>query len=135
MDMTDGTLRLESNEHMTPQAYQNAYDTAVAELSQIAATFEELRARKNLIDNVIRALQPFFASGEETMARMSAVTEAEDQPALAETAATEAGAPEAYSFEDVPSPLPDIAETGGDPFQRRVKSSFRLRGLAMQRSF
>lgn len=133
--MTDGTLRLESNEEMTPQAYQNAYDTALAELTEIAATFEALRARKSLVENVIHALQPFFASDEQPTANMAAVMEGEEQRVVAEAAATEPAPAEAYSFEDVPSPLPDIAETGGDPFQRRVKSSFRLRGLAMQRSF
>jgi len=119
---------------MTPQPYQNAYDTAVAELTEIATSFEQLRARKNLIENVIHALQPFFASSEEAATRFSPGSETENQQVHAENAPVVAE-PERYSFQDVPSPLPDISETGGDAFQRRVRSNFRLRGIAMQRSF
>lgn len=119
---------------MTPQPYQNAYDTALAELDEISATFEQLRARKNLIENVIHALQPFFAASEMDAIQVPAHGESEQHPVAAE-GASEENPPEGYSFRDVPSPLPDISETGGDPFQRRVKSSFRLRGIAMQRSY
>jgi hypothetical protein len=133
--MPDGTLRLESNESMTSQAYQNAYDTAVAELSNIAASFEQLRARKSLVENAIHALEPFFASTADAAPQVSAIAETDNKPVLVENAAADGEPPQGYSFQDVPSPLPDISETGGDPFQRRGKSSFRLRGFAMQRSF
>ena len=119
---------------MTPQPYQNAYDTALAQLTEIAAQFEQLRARKVLIESAIHALQPFFASSEDGAATLG--TETENQPVPSEHfAAGPESASEEYSFKDVPSPLPDIAETGGDPFQRRGKSSFRFKGFATQRSF
>ena len=133
--MPNGTLRLESNESMTPQPYQNAYDTAVAELTQIAASFEQLRARKMLLENAIHALEPIFASGEEGAADVAGGPETDNQPVFAESAVAGPESPEGYSFRDVPSPLPDISETGGDPFQRRVKSSYRFKGFATQRSF
>jgi hypothetical protein len=133
--MTDGKLRMESNREMTPQPYQNAYDTALAELTEIAAKFEELRARKTLLESAILALEPFFASSEAGITPNSSAIEAENHPVPTEQPAAEAEAQEGYSFEDVPSPLPDIAETGGDPFQRRGKSSYRFRGFATQRSF
>ena len=121
---------------MTPQPYQNAYDTAVAELTEIAATFEQLRARKNMIENVIHALEPFFPSSDRVVTEFSTDAAAGDQPVFAESnAAQQVEPPEGYSFTDVPSPLPDISETGGDPFQRRVKSGYRFKGFAMQRSF
>ena len=113
---------------MNPQPYQNAYDTAINELTQIAAAFEKLRVRKGQIETLVQALQPFFGEGQ--------LPAAQEQSAaiVSELAASETEVPEGYSFRDVPNPLPDISETGGDPFQRRVKATFRFKGLAAQRS-
>jgi hypothetical protein len=114
---------------MNPHPYQNAYDTAINELTQITATFEQLRMRKGQIEGLIQALKPFF--GEQQVAAPAPETASESVPELA---ASHAEPPEGYSFRDVPNPLPDISETGGDPFQRRVKATFRFKGLATQRS-
>ena len=54
---------------MNPHPYQNAYDTAIHELTQITATFEKLRMRKGQIESLIQALQPFF--GEQQVAAPS----------------------------------------------------------------
>ena len=115
---------------MNAQPYQIAYDTAINQLTQIAAAFEQLRARKTMIENVVQALQPFVGEGQP----LSAVQEQSIAvvPELGAPAGTEP--PEGYSFRDVPNPLPDISETGGDPFQRRVKATFRFKGLATQRA-
>jgi hypothetical protein len=114
---------------MNAQPYQNAYDTAINELTQLAAAFDQLRVRKTQIENLVQALQPFFAEGQ-----IPAAVQEPASAALPELAASDAGEPpEGYSFEDVPNPLPDISETGGDPFQRRVKATFRFKGLATQR--
>ena len=119
---------------MTPHPYQNAYDTAIGELSEITTRFEQLRERKNQVENLIHVLEPFFAATEEVGGE-----KLEAQPVISKEFSAESPAsdapPEGYSFRDVPSPLPDLAESGGDPFQRRVKASFRFRGLATQRSF
>ena len=116
---------------MNAQPYQIAYDTAINELTQIAAAFEQLRARKTKIENLVQALQPFFAEGQ--VPATSAQQQPGDvQPELAAQEGTEA--PEGYSFRDVPNPLPDVSEAGGDPFQRRVKATFRFKGLATQRA-
>ena len=115
---------------MNAQPYQNAYDTAINELTQIAATFEQLRVRKTQIESLVQALQPFFAEGQ-----VPATVQQPTSAVLPEVAASEsAEPPEGFSFEDVPNPVPDISETGGDPFQRRVKATFRFKGLATQRS-
>ena len=114
---------------MNPQPYQIAYDTAINELTQIAATFEKLRLRKAQIESLVLALQPFFGEGQVPAA--VAPQQSAEIPALA---ASEANPPEGYSFRDVPNPLPDASETGGDPFQRRVKATFRFKGMATQRS-
>ena len=114
---------------MNAQPYQNAYDTAINELTHIAAAFEQLRVRKTQIETLVHALQPFFGEGQAQAPVQQQVSEV-----LPEIAAAEAvEPPEGYSFEDVPNPLPDISETGGDPFQRRVKATFRFKGLATQR--
>lgn len=119
---------------MTPHPYQTAYDTAAKQLSDIAAEIEYLRARKSLIENVIQALMPLVNPSEATTSHASAGTEAVNQPTLAKDGVDESEPPEGYSFRDVPSPLPDLSETEGNPFQRRVKASFRFGGLATQRS-
>jgi len=120
---------------MTPQPYQNAYDTAVTELTEIASRFEQLRARKALLEAAVHALEPFFSSTEEVMAQSSTGGDADSQMVAGEGEAVVGEMAEEYSFRDVPSPLPEIAETGGDPFQRRGKTSFRFKGFAAQRSF
>ena len=123
---------------MTPQPYQNAYDTALAELTQIAQKFEQLRARKGQIEGVILALQPFFpeagakpeVSVHAPLKNPIATSVQEEIPHMA---SVDTEPPAGYSFRDVPNPLPDISETGGDPFQRRAKPNFRFRGLSAQR--
>jgi len=119
---------------MTPHPYQNAYDTAVHELSDIATEFEKLRARKNQIENLVKALQPLFAA-EIAGTAVLAGADAGNPQVSREKAIDNSEPPEGYSFRDVPNPLPDLEETGGDPFQRRGKGGFRFRGLATQRSF
>lgn len=115
---------------MNAQPYQNAYDTAINELTKIAAAFEQLRSRKTQIETLVLALQPFFGEG-----RVPAVVQQPASAVVPEIAASEAAeSAEGFSFEDVPNPLPDISETGGDPFQRRMKATFRFKGLATQRS-
>lgn len=121
---------------MTPHPYQNAYDTAIAELNQITQRFEQLRARKGQIEGLIQALQPFFGETQTAVSgRISEPISASAHGEIPQAASLDAEPPEGYSFHDVPNPLPDISETGGDPFQRRAKANFRFRGLAAQRSY
>jgi hypothetical protein len=116
-------------EVMNPQPYKNAYDTAINELTQITASFERLRIRKAQIESLVLALQPFFGEVE-----LPATTQTPTAEVVPQISASETGETEEFSFRDVPNPLPDISETGGDPFQRRVKATFRFKGLATQRS-
>ena len=124
------TSPVERKTEMNPQPYQNAYDTAINELTQIAAAFEKLRERKGQLESLVQALQPFFGEGQAP----AAAHEQAGSAVVPAMAASAAEPPEGYSFRDVPNPLPDISETGGDPFQRRVKATFRFKGLAAQRS-
>jgi len=121
---------------MTPDPYRKAYDKALEDLTSISETFEQLRARKKLVENAIAALQPVCASPQQNQ-HGHAVDATPDSGLEASTgvsAATEEGQDEpanSYSFLAVPSPLPD---SDGDPFQRRARGNFRFRGLSTQRS-
>jgi hypothetical protein len=118
---------------MTPHPYQNAFDTAINELTQISADFERLRARKVQIEGLIQALQPFFAETPQEHPNVSTAVQEPTTPELSALHASDAEPPEGYSFRDVPNPVPDASEPEADPFQRRMKATFRFRGLATQR--
>ena len=123
---------------MTPDAYRNAYQKALADLTVICETFEQLSSRKKLVESLVSALQPIFSSTQQAASETSAVIEmpapqsSHEMTAEAEEPANETTESH-YSFLDVPAPLP--AESDGDPFERRVKANFRFKGLAAQRSF
>jgi hypothetical protein len=118
---------------MTPDPYRTAYEKALADLSFIAERHEWLNTRKRHVENLISALQPVCASVDQSAIENSTSTAAmaqQETSAEAEEPASEAE--EKYSFLNVPAPLP---ESDGDPFERRVKASFRFKGLSAQRSF
>ena len=119
---------------MNPHPYQNAYDKAISDLTEITAAFERLRERKGHLEGLVMALQPFFGEAPQVQPQHSAEIDATQPSAISAVAASDEEPPAGDSFRDVPNPLPDISETGGDPFQRRVKATFRFRGLATQRS-
>lgn len=120
---------------MTPNPYSVAFDKALAEVTEITARFEQLHVRKSQLENLVAVLQPMF-SGEAgiTSAEMThqALPQEHPGPQLVNETEAVSEEPANYSYLDVPAPLP---EGDGDPFQRRVKTSFRFRGLAAQRSY
>jgi hypothetical protein len=122
---------------MTSDPYRKAYEKAIEDLTQISQTFERLSARKKLVENLVSAMQPIFATMEHaTQETPSHATIETPQVAHEEsTSALETAEPAGgYSFLDVPAPLP--SESDGDPFQRRVRAgNFRFKGLAAQRSY
>lgn len=123
---------------MTPDPYRVAYESALEETAEIAAKFEQLRVRKRQIEDLIAALQPIFAAefGADSPSPVStqhAAPEGRSSPELVGAMETSDAVEQAsYSYLDVPNPLP---QGDGNPFQRRVKASFRFRGLAAQRSY
>jgi hypothetical protein len=120
---------------MTPDPYRIAYEKALEDLSNISERYEWLNTRKRHVENLVSALQPVFNSGNQSALENSASiaalspTAPQEIAAQAEEPANEAE--EKYSFLDVPAPLP---VSDGDPFERRVKASFRFKGLSAQRS-
>ncbi len=121
---------------MTPDPYRSAYEKALEDLSIISDKFELLNTRKRHVENLISALQPVFASDHqsafENPTSTAAMVPNGPQEVTSEIEASTSEAEENYTFLNVPAPLP---ESDGDPFERRVKASFRFRGLSAQRSF
>jgi len=112
---------------MTPDPYRIAHEKALEDLALIEARVEWLNTRKKHVENVIKALQPVCSPTEQAI-HGSSVEESQQVSAEAEQSPSEVA--DNYSFLNVPAPLP---QSDGDPFQRRVKASFRFRGLAAQR--
>src|SRR5258708_34655219 len=86
--------------------YRTAFDSANAELNQILVGFEELRARKERIEEVVLALKPLMGAGQEGGAQNSA----DSSPASAQQG------------EDVPTYQYQSRNGNGsspDPFQHR----------------
>jgi hypothetical protein len=123
---------------MTPDPYRNAYEKALSDIAEITARFEQLRTRKGQVENLIAVLQPIFGPREMSVPEPQAAVELESafgQQQFA-TAAPEEAEPAGYSFLDVPNPVGEsMGDSSGDPFERRVRSSFRFRGLSAQRSY
>ena len=114
----------------TTNPYHAAYAAALSHVTEITEQFEELRTRKSNLEQLVAALQSYLSPIDGVAEQTVAMTEA---PAMESTeASTEAEADRPFSYLDVPNPLP---ENDGDPFQRRVKSTFRFKGLATQRSY
>jgi hypothetical protein len=106
---------------MTPHPYRVAYEQAAGELTEIKGRFEQLLLRKSQLDNVIAAFKPLFENvGGSNL----------DESGL--EVPQEHAEPSGYSFGEVPSPLPELGEAGGDPFQPRGRSGYRFRGLGQE---
>lgn len=108
----------------TPNPYRVAYEAALNEITEITAMFEQLRVQKGHVEHLIAVLQEYLAPTASPIP--------ETQTAEPVEGAQEAEGDSSYTYLDVPNPLPD---GDGDPFQRRVKTTFRFKGLAAQRSF
>jgi hypothetical protein len=101
---------------MRQDVYRVALDEAHAELLDISKRFEELRRRKESLEAAVLALGSMLGMAEaEQVAPLTPEASSNDLPAAA---------PEAYTFNQVPAPLPDESTT--DPFQRRVRNALKF---------
>jgi hypothetical protein len=105
---------------MRLDVYNVAYEEANSELLEITKRFEQLRRRKECLEVLIATLAPIL--GLELAPRPSA--EAPREPVNAGPQVPQE--PAAYTFNQVPVPLPGVEETGGDPFQRRVRNALKF---------
>jgi hypothetical protein len=108
---------------MRQDVYRVAYDEATAELIEIRGKFEQLIIRRARLEGVIKTLGPLLEAGT------SATATTHVAPSVSTSAPQQAAEPGAYSFNQVPVPLPDVEETGGDPFKRRVRNALKQQGL------
>jgi hypothetical protein len=106
---------------MTSHPYQVAFEQAAADLIEIKGRFEQLLLRKSQLETLIAAFNPLF---ENVAGSNLGESGAEMPQGHAE--------PSGYSFTEVPNPLPELGETGGDPFQPRGKGGYRFRGLGQE---
>ena len=116
---------------MRQDVYGVAYAEANAELSVISKRFEQLRARKEHLEGVVRAISGMLGVEAQSGTQAAASRQTVEMPAHppARGSAPANTEPAAYTFNQVPVPLPDVAETGGDPFQRRVRNALRMQGM------
>lgn len=137
---------------MRQETYRFAFDEANAELRAITEQYEQLRSRKEQVEKVLAALQPFLALSGNAGAERSLPEEMQfflaEEATLADTAKPEI-APELQEFlrqegfvqaeEHEPIHLsmtaePEVeaeaevealAEMAADPFQRRIDDVLR----------
>ena len=92
------------SERSSDEIYRAAFESAHADLTEISAEFEKLSIRKERIEKLLVALQPFVTLKEEQTA--------EGVPA--------SGRPVQGSEEPPVEPKRELEPTASDPFQRRV---------------
>jgi hypothetical protein len=107
---------------MTQETYRFAYDEANAELRDIISQFQQLQARKEQVEQVVKALQVVMDDLSIDLDGPS-----ESAPFLVQPA--EEPRPEAipsYSaLSPEAEPEPAFAAESSDPFQRRIDNALR----------
>lgn len=98
-----GSMKSERN---SDEIYRAAFESANADLTEISAEFERLSARKDRIEKLLVALQPFVALKEEQAVNVASVL---DKP----TQRSEAAQPPVESKRE-------LEPNSADPFQRRI---------------
>lgn len=118
---------------MTQETYRFAYDEANAELREIVGQFEQLQARREQIEQVVKALKIVM---DDLSIDMSSPVATEPTPFLVQSLEEpKVEAIETYSALTLePEPEPAYAgEQSSDPFQRRIDNALR-HGLGSRES-
>lgn len=110
---------------MTQDTYRFAYEEANAELRVIVGQFEQLRQRKEQIEQVVEALRPLVASQQmpETVPNLQAAPDAAPFLVQASPDVLPDTMPESAQTA-VPEPT-YAAEQSSDPFQRRIDNALK----------
>lgn len=111
---------IKAGEGMRQDVFRVAYDEAQSELLDITVQFEQLKSRKTRLEVAITALAGLC--GAEASKTPKGPGPEIVEPAEADRLQEHSGSnePVSFTFDQVPVPLPDTAETAGDPFQRRA---------------
>ncbi len=129
---------------MTQDTYRFAYEEASAELREILAQFDQLRARKAKMEQIVEVLKPLLtdvpASAAITAAVQAPVPAAVIPAAVIPAAVIPAAEPAPFLMQTVseiqpepvlevtPEPAPEPAfatEVSSDPFQRRIDNALK----------
>jgi hypothetical protein len=138
---------------MRQETYRFAFDEANAELRDIMEQYEQLRSRKEQVEKVVAALQPFLALSGDPTAAQALAEETQYSFLTPETAIADLGKPEiatelqeflrreGFVHEEESQPIhqsmtaepeaePEteaepVAEMSSDPFQRRIDDVLR----------
>lgn len=110
---------------MRLDVYSVAYEEANSELLEITKRFEQLRRRKETLEGLIAAISPILGLVAQPK---PAADSAKESVGNTQPNSESAG----YTFNQVPVPLPDADDAGGDPFQRRVRNALKLGGSSQE---
>ena len=114
---------------MTRENYRFAFDEACAEMREIDGRFEQLRARKEQMEQIIEALRPLMAAEQSANVQQTVET-----PAVETVTFSMQVAPAEPAIEPQPEEEPIYAEDpSSDPFQRRIDNALK-HGFATRES-
>ena len=111
---------------MTQETYRFAYDEANAELREIVGQFEQLQARKEQIEQVVKVLKAVM---DDASSEIETLLTAEPTPFLVQAVQpieqSQLETHETYAALAI-EPEPAYAgEQSADPFQRRIDNALR----------
>jgi hypothetical protein len=109
---------------MTQDTFRFAYDEANAEMREIQDRFEQLRARKAQIEQIVAALRPLLGEGA-TAEATPPVQVVEPVPFLVPQTVEEVHLPAIEVAPPEPVAEQQFAEESSDPFQRRIDNALR----------
>jgi hypothetical protein len=124
---------------MTQDTYRFAYEEASAELREILAQFDQLRARKAKMEQIVEVLKPLLTDVPASAA-ITAAVQAPVPAAVIPAAVIPAAEPAPFLMQTVseiqpepvlevtPEPAPEPAfatEVSSDPFQRRIDNALK----------
>jgi hypothetical protein len=108
---------------MTQETYRFAYDEANAELREIVGQFEQLQARKEQIEQVVKVLKAVM---DDASPEVETILAAEPTPFLVQPVEPpQAEAHESYAALTIEPELAYAGEQSADPFQRRIDNALR----------
>jgi hypothetical protein len=106
---------------MRQEVYRVAFDEARAELNEILGKFEQLRLRKDRIEQLVEALKP-LATGYDIP--VSPASTSADRAASSEQAVpVPVPEPVAAAASPIPYPVKQAIEPANDPFSRRADNT------------
>ena len=115
---------------MTRENYRFAFDEACAEMREIDGRFEQLRARKEQMEQIIEALRPLVAAEQSASVQQTVQT-----PAVETVTFSMQVAPAEPAIEPQPEEEESIYadDPVSDPFQRRIDNALK-NGFATRES-